>query len=134
MKGHGEKLTRKQEQAIAALLLEPTLATAAMRCGVSEITVWRWLKRPEFQAAYREARRAAVNQAVAHLQQVCGEAVETLRAVMRDGEKPSSARVAAARSVLDLALKAIELDDLDVRLTALEQRLAPERISPNGRH
>jgi len=34
MNGHGEKLTRKQEQAIASLLIESTFTAAATRCGV----------------------------------------------------------------------------------------------------
>ncbi len=41
MKGHGQKLTRKQEALIAALLTEPTHAAAAARAGVSEATLHR---------------------------------------------------------------------------------------------
>jgi DNA-binding MurR/RpiR family transcriptional regulator len=123
MKGHGEKLSRKAQQAIAALLTASTLAEAARTAGISEPTLWRWLQRAEFQAAYREARRAAVGQAVAHLQRASGEAVETLRAVMRDLDTPASARVSAARTVLDLALRAVELEDLAARVDALEQAL-----------
>lgn len=57
MKGHGEKLSRKQEAAVAALLTESTLCRAAERARVGEVTLWRWLKEPGFKAAYREARR-----------------------------------------------------------------------------
>jgi len=72
------KLNRKQEAVIAALLTEPTHAAAAATAGVSEATLHRWLLLPEFQAAYRKARRAAVESAIGRLQQRAGKAVETL--------------------------------------------------------
>jgi DNA-binding MurR/RpiR family transcriptional regulator len=124
MRGPGEKLTRKQEVAIAALLTAPTIADAAHAASISEPTLWRWLQRDDFQAAYRQARREAVSQAVAYLQRVAGEAVDTLRAVMQDAQKPASARVSAARAVLDLAIRGVELEDLEARIHVLEQSLA----------
>jgi len=69
MRGHGEKLTRKQEQAVAALLSEIHRRNGrrVLRCG--QVTLWRWLQDSDFQAAYRSARRSVVDAAVANLQQ-----------------------------------------------------------------
>src|SRR6266852_1157532 len=106
MKGHGEKLSRKQDALISALLLAPTLAAAAHTVGIGEVTAWRWLKDATFQAAYREARRAVVQQAIVQIQGACGESVETLRTIMRDPEASASARVSAARTILETAVKA----------------------------
>ena len=77
--GHGEKLSRKREQAIAALLAEPTLAAAAGALGVSDRTLRNWLKRSTFRAAYREARRQVVEGAIARLQQATTDAVACLQ-------------------------------------------------------
>jgi hypothetical protein len=132
MNGHGEKLSRRQEQAIAALLTAPTIGEAAQAAGISEPTLWRWLQRDDFQAAYRHARREAVSQAIAHLQRVSGEAVETLRAVMTDAEKPAGARVTAARAVLELAIKAVEIEGLEARIADLEERLTAEHSQGKG--
>jgi hypothetical protein len=121
MAGHGEKLGRKQEDAIAALLSQRSIEDAARTCGVGGRTLLRWLKLPEFNAAYREARRAAVSQSVARLQQATGAAVSTLLKVMVDPNTPASTKVRAADSVLDHSAKAIEIEDLDVRLTELER-------------
>ena len=44
------------------------------------------------------------------------------RAVMHDSESPASARVSAAKTILDTAIKAVELEDLEQRLTALEMQ------------
>jgi len=65
MAGHGAKLGRKQEEAIAALLSQRSIEDAARTCSVGARTLIRWLKLPEFNAAYRDARRAAVSQSVA---------------------------------------------------------------------
>ena len=120
MKGHGEKLSRKQDTFISALLTTPTLADAAHTVGIGEVTAWRWLKEPTVQTAYREVRRAVVTQAIAQVQRATGEAVETLRAVMQDPEAPASAKVSAARTILETAVKAVELEDLEARIAALE--------------
>jgi len=122
MKAHGEKLSRKQELAIAALLTCSAITDAAKQCGIGEVTLHRWLKDATFQAAYRDARRAVVQHAITQVQQATGEAVETLRRVMQDPEAPASAKVSAAKNILDTAVKAVELEDLEARITALEQQ------------
>jgi hypothetical protein len=125
MKGHGEKLSRKQEALISALLTAPRLADAAQTAGIGEVTAWRWLKDVTFQAAYREARRAVVQHAITQVQQATGEAVETLRRVMQDPEAPASAKVSAAKNILDTAIRAVEIEDLEARITTLEQARTP---------
>jgi transposase len=76
--GHGEKISRRREQAVAALLAEQTIAEAAARIGVSEATLTRWMRRPDLQAAFRTARRQVVEAAIAQLQSATSEAVQTL--------------------------------------------------------
>ena len=120
MKAHGEKLSRKQELAIAALLTCSAITDAAKQCGIGEVTLHRWLKEPTFQAAYREARRQVVQQAIVQVQQATGEAVATLRQVMQAADAPASAKVSAAKTILETAVKAVELEDLEARIVALE--------------
>ena len=121
MSGHGDKLSRKQEQGISALLFQPTLIDAATAIGVDERTLRRWLRDDAvFQIAYREARRQVVQQAIVQVQQATGEAVETLRKVMQDADAPASAKVSAAKTILETAVKAVEVEDLAARIAALE--------------
>jgi hypothetical protein len=47
-------------------------------------------------------------------------AVSTLGKIMVDASAPAASRVRAAHSVLDHAAKAIEIEDLEARLAALE--------------
>jgi hypothetical protein len=120
MAGHGAKLGRKQEDAIVALLSQRNIEEAARACGLGARTLIRWLKLPEFAKAYREARREAYGQSIARLQQASGAAVSTLLKIMVDQNAPASTRVRAADSVLDHATKAIEIEDIAVRVAALE--------------
>ncbi len=110
MVGHGTKFGRKKEEAIAALLSQRNLEEAARTIGVVPNTLLRWMKVPEFQAAYREARRTAFGQSIARLQQAATAAVTLLLKIIADPTAPASTRVRAAASVLDHAAKAIELE------------------------
>ena len=79
MAGNGQK-TRQREKAICGLLQQPTITQAAVYAGVSEGTLYRWLRKDAaFQAAYAEARRECVRQATARLQRACSGAVEHSR-------------------------------------------------------
>lgn len=120
-RGH-EGLSRKAEEAIAALLTAETVEHAAQQAGVGYRTLHRWLREDvEFQAAYRSARRVVVSQAQAQIQKATGRAVATLLAVMDDELAPPGAKVSAARTILEHAIRAVEIDDLTARIEALEQ-------------
>src|SRR5262245_46994069 len=101
--GHGAKLPRKREQAIAALLASPTIEAAAGQVGVNEWTLRQWLKDPSFKSAYRQARRELVENAIGRVQAATGRAVDTLLAVAKDGKRDSD-RVRAAVALLGYAL------------------------------
>lgn len=121
MNGHGAKFGRKKEEAIVALLVQRNIEEAAKSTGVSTQTLVRWMKSPEFQTAWREARRAAFGQSIARLQQAYSAAVSTLLKIMVDSKAPASTRVRAADCVLDHAKHATEIEDVEVRVAALEQ-------------
>lgn len=121
MIGHGQKLGRKQEAAIAALLSQRTVEDAARVAGIGARTLFRWLELREFREAYLQARRQAFGQASARLQQATGAAVSVLLTLMLDANAPAASRVRAAHSVLDLAAKALELEDIELRLRHLEE-------------
>jgi transposase-like protein len=106
---------------IEALLTQRNVEEAARTVGISTQTLYRWLKEPEFEAAYREGRRAAVSQSYARLQQASSAAASTLFKLMVDANAPASTRVRAANSVLDHARHAVEIEDIEVRVAALEQ-------------
>jgi len=118
------QVTAKQEKAILELLRNPTVRDASNKAGVGERTLWRWLKDNEdFKAAYMDARRQAFSRALGLLQQVLSEAVLVLRDVMNNPDTKESSKVSAAKAIIDTGLKAMELDDLEERISRLENIL-----------
>lgn len=115
-----DALTPKQEEAIIALLNNPTVNKAALSIGLGERTIYRWLDEPPFAAAYRKARRLSFKQAISISQKYAAVAVQTLVAIMADQKMNGSTRVSAAEAVLRFSRDSIELDDLEGRLEALE--------------
>jgi len=133
MVDYPEGLTTRQENAVAALITEPTITRAAERCGISERTLHRWLEEPAFASAYRRARREAFGHAISVAQRVAPMAVATQVKVMTDSSAPAASKVAAAAHVLRFAREAIELDDLAERIELLEERAkAVESTSKQG--
>lgn len=128
MVGHGTKFGRKKEEAIAALLAQRNIEEAARAADIATKTLLRWLQIPEFQGAYREARRNAFSQSIARLQQASVAAVSTLLKVMVDSNSPAASRVRAADCVLQNAVKAMEVEDLEVRIQRLER--LQENLNP----
>jgi hypothetical protein len=94
MKGHGEKLSRKKERAVKALLENDTHAEAARATGIGEATLWRWMQEPDFKEAFRNAKRRVLNQAITNLQKATSKAI-----------------------------KAVEVEDLEARVERIEQAL-----------
>ena len=89
--------------------------------GIAANTLLSWMKVPEFQKSYREARRAAFGQAIARLQQGTSAAATTLLKTMIDPATPASVRVRAAEAIFNHAAKAIEIEDIEARVSELER-------------
>jgi hypothetical protein len=121
MKGHGSKFGRKKEEAIAALLTQRNIDEAAKATGIAPDTLLKWIKEPEFQTVYREARRAAFSQSIARLQQGASAAATTLLKTMIDPHTAASVKVRAEEAIFNHAAKAIEIEDIEARVSELER-------------
>jgi hypothetical protein len=68
----------------------------------------------------RAGRRAAYSQSIARLQQGASAAATTLLKTMIDPDTPASVRIRAAECIMNHATKAIEIEDIEARVAALE--------------
>jgi len=119
-----EGLTDKQAAFLPALLSYPTIKEACFAAGISEATAWRWLNSDsKFREQYRVARRQVVEHVIVRIQTDAANAAKVLREVADDKEAPASARVSAAKTIIELAVKAVEIGDVEARLEALEQHI-----------
>ncbi len=117
------KQEHKREQAVAALITSSSITEAAQAVGIGERTLFTWLQDADFKEQYRQARREVVGQALANLQRVSSLAVSTLSEIMEDKKAPATSRVSASKAVLELAIRAVELEDVIQRLEALEEEV-----------
>jgi transposase-like protein len=131
MKGHGSQYDRKKEAALSALLTQRSIEDAARVIGVAPSTLRRWMRIPEFDAAYRQARRDAMSQATARLQQNSGAAVTTMLKIMVDPNSPASCRLRAAERVFEYGLHGME-EDFEARVSALERGANPGPVRELG--
>jgi DNA-binding MurR/RpiR family transcriptional regulator len=115
------KLPAKQEQALAALLANPSVREAAEAAKTSEATLWRYLRDPSFSERYKAARRDVTEHLIMRLQADSTKAARVLLEVAEDTGAPASARVSAARTIIEQALRGAELRDLTDRIEALEK-------------
>lgn len=112
---------------IAMLVTGCTVAEAAKSVEVAPSTVHRWLKLPEFACLLEEAKRDIFEAVSNKVASTSSAMVEVLAEIAKDSEQDGRARVQAARTFLEFAIK-FRLTDLEAKLdeqiAALEQRLA----------
>jgi AcrR family transcriptional regulator len=115
------KLSRRQERALVALLENDgaSLALVAKKAKISESSLYRYMKNPIFLAEWRALRAAGVERAIAGLQSLAGQAVETLKKNLDTGNRPSEVR--SAVSILRQSLDAVDLFDLAERVARVEK-------------
>jgi hypothetical protein len=76
---------------------------------------------PGFAAEYKRLRAEAVGQSLARLQRISSAAVSVLGNLLVDPQAPAAVKLGAARTILALAVKAVEIDELAERLSRLEE-------------
>jgi AcrR family transcriptional regulator len=120
-------LSHRQERTLLAVIAHPTLREAAQAAGVSEPTLWRYIRDKDFARRLREARGASLTCANAQLQGAAGEAVKILRDLMSKGDAPVPSRVSAARAILELAFRARVVDELQAEVERLKEIVGEEQ-------
>jgi len=109
-----------REQAILALLSEPTIEQAAARCGIGERTLRRWLTEDApFQAEYEAARHATFQAALSRIPVLTVRAVETF-ADLLGTTKPPAVRLGAARTVAEIGMHQYDAETILKKLDDLE--------------
>ena len=89
--------------------------------GISARTMRRYMAEPDFSEAYHQAHARLVEDATQRMQRGLSSAVDTLQEIAKDPDAGKTARVAAARSLLEQALRYTELSDLLERIKNLER-------------
>ncbi|QBX07447.1 hypothetical protein JavanS152_0010 [Streptococcus satellite phage Javan152] len=100
---------------------------ATKKAGISRSTGYKYLKDVTFKRLYRQYRTDLLQQTTAQLQSASVEAVNVLKEIMNDKSISPYARQQSAQSILTLAYKAHELDDVVEMVEELEARFEDEQ-------
>jgi hypothetical protein len=106
----------KIDRFVVALLEHRTLAKAAVECGVSDVTMWRWSRKPEFIEQTQKVISEAYSRANAFLQHAANSAISVLLSLLGDKNSPTAVKIMIAGFLLDLADTGAQQDlqkDLD---------------------
>ena len=117
-----KKLTSKQSKCLILLLEGKSIQEISEALGVAIKSVYRYQESLEFKKIFAEAREKIFTEALEQLKEASKEAVKTLRELMKIGFK-ESARLGSAKTILELAIKNKELEELEKRIEVLEERL-----------
>ena len=119
----GFKLSKKKEQAIAALLSRRSINAAARSLNIQSKTLRNWLKDEDFSAAYLAARRLVYDHAIATAQAIASEALAELRKILRSKDATNGDKIGAARTALQFSTILVDQYDTLERLRALEKAI-----------
>ena len=114
-------LTARQTRVIPYLLGAPSLEEGCKRAGVSKVTVYDWLKQENFRQELKRQRDEMIERALDSLKANIAKATETL--VKHLDSKRENISIRAAESIIEFAQKAIEFENLEKRIGALEERI-----------
>ena len=117
---------RADETLLLALACGATVEAAAAKAGVSPATVYRRKQEPAFAQRLQQVKTDMVLRTAGMLTAAGGESVKT-RIELQKPSIPLATRLGAARATLELGMKSREAAELEQRIAALEQQLAPDR-------
>ena len=118
--GTAQRLTARKRRFVAAMVTARSVAEAARIAKIGARTAWRYLADPEVKRALSLALDGMMTVVTRRTVDAIAGALDTLRAVQGDDDASPSARVAAARTVMQAGPRLRETNDLAARVTALE--------------
>ncbi len=116
------ELNARQRRAIPFIVTSPTIIEGVTKAGVNPKTFYQWLKQPEFKAELDRQRNEIAAEAFGILSQGLTKAVETLVGLLNN--KDDRLKRLTAKDIIDFIIRHKEVDDLEQRIEAIEQKLS----------
>jgi hypothetical protein len=118
---NGQKLTDRQLKAIPHIVGSPTYTEGLKKAKINRSTFYKWLKQPEFKAELDRQRDEIAAEAFGVLSQSLTKAVEVLVGLLDN--KDDRLKRLAAKDIFDFIIRHKENEDLNERLTEIENQL-----------
>lgn len=114
-----EKLTSKEIQLVNALLTSKTIREVSEKTGLSEATIYRYLKKEKIVNELEKSKRELTNNTLRYFITLGNKALNNIEELMNS--KSERIRLEASKYVLDMIVKIKELQELEDRINRLEQ-------------
>jgi transposase len=108
-----------KQKVLIALIETSSVREAAKVSGISEATIYNYLRDSEFKNEFRSARRQTVESAISKMQNAASEAVDRLKELQYCENPAVAAR--CAQIIFENSVKGLETTDILERLEILEQ-------------
>ena len=106
------------------MLVAPSIEEGCKRARISKAAVYEWLKDEAFRQELKRQRDEIIERALDSLKANIAKAGETL--VKHLDSERENISIRAAESIIEFAQKALEHEELEQRIEALETRLAQQ--------
>jgi phage terminase small subunit len=116
------QLSPKQRRFLAAMLTARTVADAARLAGIAERTAYLYLSTPEIRAALDNTLDEALSHTAQQAAVAMDRAIAALCVILEDPASPVVARIAAARTILQIGPRFHESVTLTRRVTTIENQ------------
>jgi len=116
-----KKLTNRQIITIGHIVAYSTLEEARKRARISKGTLYAWLKDEDFQKELAYQRRKVINAGLDRLKYAMTKAIDNLIELMGTVTQPGI-KHRICKDIIDYGLKVIEIEDLEERLSNLEEK------------
>jgi len=114
-----EKLTSKEIQLVNALLTSKTIREVSEKTGLSEATIYRYLKKEKIVNELEKSKRELTNNTLRYFITLGNKALNNIEELMNS--KYERIRLEASKYVLNMIVKIKELQELEDRINRLEQ-------------
>jgi len=115
------KLTNRQLRIIPYLLASASIEEACRRAKINKTTVYEWLRNETFRLEIKRQREIVIERALDSLKSNIAKATQTL--VKHLDSKRENISIRAAERIIEFVQKALEHEELEKRIEALEERL-----------
>ncbi|MEM4204367.1 MAG: hypothetical protein QXS54_09905 [Candidatus Methanomethylicaceae archaeon] len=112
-------LSSREMQVVNAVLTSKSVREVAEKTGLHEATIYRYLKKPAVVNALQERKRELTNAVLRYFLQLGQKALNNIEELLNSSSE--RIRLEASKYVLDTLLRINELNELEQRISALEQ-------------
>lgn len=121
------ELTSKQRKAIKYILENNSIEEAAREAKISRGSIYNWLKDEHFKERLERERTILFEEGLNALKGATTKAAKTLIELLESSDR--NARRLAAKEIISFAIKAVEIKELEERVSQLEEILEQNKLN-----